>query len=108
MENLIVDASEFDTEIKASEEYWEKIISIKYNIKSYIKRRECNLNVPNSTRVWSDQKRPPLSINSQKSPYQSFLEDMKNGVTLSYNLITLSQQICSSPQSKNSIVLKLH
>ncbi|GFY69400.1 DUF1758 domain-containing protein [Trichonephila inaurata madagascariensis] len=51
MENLIVDASEFDTEINGSEEYSEKIVSIKCKIKLYIKRREGNLNVPNSTQV---------------------------------------------------------
>ncbi|GFT33115.1 uncharacterized protein TNCV_1264771 [Trichonephila clavipes] len=72
MENLIVDVSEFNTEINASEEYSEKIISIKYNIKSYIKRRECNLNVPNSTEVWSDQKRPPLSIKLPEIPLPKF------------------------------------
>ncbi|GFY72093.1 hypothetical protein TNIN_87611 [Trichonephila inaurata madagascariensis] len=48
MENLIVDASEFDTIINGSEKYSEKIVSIKFKIKSYIKRRECNLNVSNS------------------------------------------------------------
>ncbi|GFY42297.1 hypothetical protein TNIN_214891 [Trichonephila inaurata madagascariensis] len=49
MEHLIVDDSEFNAEINASEEYSEKIVSIKYKIKSYIKRREGNLNVPSST-----------------------------------------------------------
>ncbi|GFY65929.1 hypothetical protein TNIN_44241 [Trichonephila inaurata madagascariensis] len=48
MENLIVDVSEFNTEIKVSGEYSEKIISIKFKIKSYIKCREYSLNVSNS------------------------------------------------------------
>ncbi|GFS54751.1 hypothetical protein TNIN_484331 [Trichonephila inaurata madagascariensis] len=48
MEILIVDVSEFNAEMNASEECSEKIVSIKYKIKSYIKRRECNLNVSNS------------------------------------------------------------
>ncbi|GFY39139.1 hypothetical protein TNIN_376811 [Trichonephila inaurata madagascariensis] len=35
MENLIVESSEFDTEINGSEEYSEKIVSIKSKIKSH-------------------------------------------------------------------------
>ncbi|GFY60657.1 hypothetical protein TNIN_6551 [Trichonephila inaurata madagascariensis] len=108
MENLIGDASEFDTEINGSEEYSEKIVSIKYKIKSYIKLREGNLNVSSSTLVWSGQNRPQLSIKLPEIPYQSFLENMKNGAILKYNLTTLSQQIHNSPQSKNCIISKLH
>ncbi|GFY72173.1 hypothetical protein TNIN_197101 [Trichonephila inaurata madagascariensis] len=109
MENLIVDASEFDTEINGSEEYSEKIVSIKFKIKSYIKRRECNLNVPNSTQVWSGQNRPQLSIKLPEILLPKFSGKYEeSGATLKYNLITLSQQIRNSPQSKNCIILKLH
>ncbi|GFY78850.1 hypothetical protein TNIN_46441 [Trichonephila inaurata madagascariensis] len=107
-DQLIEKSSEFDTEINRSEEYSEKIVSIKYKIKSYIKRREGNLNVPSSTQVWSGQNRPQLSIKLPEIPYQSFLENMKNGAILKYNLTTLSQQIHNSPQSKNCIISKLH
>ncbi|GFX38019.1 DUF1758 domain-containing protein [Trichonephila clavipes] len=98
MENLIVDVSEFKTEINASEEYSEKIISIKYKIKSYIKRRECNLNVPNSTQVWSDQTRTQLSIKLPKNPLPKFsgkFEEWSNFKIQFNNIIATNSQLSS-------------
>ncbi|GFY64389.1 DUF1758 domain-containing protein [Trichonephila inaurata madagascariensis] len=94
MEALIVDVSEFNVEIKASEEYSEKIISIKYKIKSYIKRRECNLNVPNS----SDQNRPQLSIKLPEFPLPKFsgkIEEWSNFKIQFNNIISTNSQLSS-------------
>ncbi|GFS53483.1 uncharacterized protein TNIN_326411 [Trichonephila inaurata madagascariensis] len=108
MEHLIVDASEFNAEINASEEYSEIIISIKYKIKSYIKRREGNLNVPNSTQVWSGQNRPQLSIKLPEIPLPMFSGKYEEWSNFKIQFTTLSQQIHNSPQSKNCILSKLH
>ncbi|GFV14017.1 integrase catalytic domain-containing protein [Trichonephila clavipes] len=94
MENLIVDASEFDAEINLS----EKIISIKYKIKSYIKRRECNLNVLNSTQVWSHQNRPQLSIKLPEIPLPKFsgkYEEWSNFKIQFNNIISTNSQLSS-------------
>ncbi|GFY70342.1 uncharacterized protein TNIN_283061 [Trichonephila inaurata madagascariensis] len=98
MENLIVDASEFDTEINGSEEYSEKIVSIKYKIKSYIKRREGNLNVPSSTQVWSGQNRPQLSIKLPEIPLPKFsgkYEEWSNFKIQFNNIISTNSQLSS-------------
>ncbi|GFY61137.1 uncharacterized protein TNIN_343451 [Trichonephila inaurata madagascariensis] len=98
MENLIVDASEFDTELNGSEEYSEKIVSIKYKIKSYIKRREGNLNVPSSTQVWSGQNRPQLSIKLPEIPLPKFsgkYEEWSNFKIQFNNIISTNSQLSS-------------
>ncbi|GFY48663.1 uncharacterized protein TNIN_241381 [Trichonephila inaurata madagascariensis] len=98
MENLIVDASELNTEINGSEEYSEKIVSIKFKIKSYIKRRECNLNVPNSTQVWSGQNRPQLSIKLPEIPLPKFsgkYKEWSNFKIQFNNIISTNSQLSS-------------
>ncbi|GFX42159.1 DUF1758 domain-containing protein [Trichonephila clavipes] len=97
MENLIRDTSEFNTEINGSEEYSEKVISIMYKIKSYIKR-ECNLNVSNSTKVCSDQNRPQLSIKLPEIPLPRFsekYEECSNFKIQFNNIISTNSQLSS-------------
>ncbi|GFY43988.1 uncharacterized protein TNIN_421431 [Trichonephila inaurata madagascariensis] len=98
MEHLIVDASEFNAEINASEEYSEKIVSIKYKIKSYIKFHEGNLNVPNSTQVWSGQNRSQLSIKLPEIPLPMFsgkYEEWSNFKIKFNNIISTNPQLSS-------------